>query len=91
MTRMINLHKRNFLQVAALTAVASAALVGCSKQETPAPAAPTSAASAASISASNALASVLLGALSSTKPRKPYSANDSHTQKSTAISAKLTR
>jgi simple sugar transport system substrate-binding protein len=45
---MINLHKRNFLQVAALTAVASAALVGCSKQETPAPAAPTSAASAAS-------------------------------------------
>ncbi len=40
------MHKRNFLQFAALTAVAGAALVGCGKQEAPAPAPAASAASA---------------------------------------------
>ena len=44
---MTDLHKRSLLQIAALTAVASAALVGCSKKEEPAPApAPAPAASA---------------------------------------------
>ncbi len=40
------MHKRSFLQLAALTAVTSAALVGCGKQEAPAPAPAASAASA---------------------------------------------
>ena len=35
---MTDLHKRTLLKVAALTAVASAALVGCGKKEEPAPA-----------------------------------------------------
>jgi simple sugar transport system substrate-binding protein len=44
---MTDLHKRSLLQIAALTAVASAALVGCGKKEEPAPApAPAPAASA---------------------------------------------
>ena len=44
---MTDLHKRSLLQLAALTAVASAALVGCGKKEEPAPApAPAPAASA---------------------------------------------
>ena len=44
---MTDLHKRTLLKMAALTAVASAALVGCGKKEEPAPApAPAAAASA---------------------------------------------
>ena len=44
---MTDLQKRSLLKIAALTAVASAALVGCGKKEEPAPApAPAPAASA---------------------------------------------
>ncbi len=43
---MTDLHKRSLLQLAALTAVASAALVGCGKKEEPAPAAAAPAAAA---------------------------------------------
>jgi simple sugar transport system substrate-binding protein len=44
---MTDLQKRSLLKIAALTAVASAALLGCGKKEAPAPAAPAPAASAA--------------------------------------------
>jgi len=44
---MTDLHKRSLLQMAALSAVAAAALVGCGKKEEPAPAAPAEPAPAA--------------------------------------------
>ncbi len=43
---MTDLQKRSLLKIAALTAVASAALLGCGKKEAPAPAAPAPAAAA---------------------------------------------
>ncbi len=45
---MTDLQKRSLLKIAALTAVASAALVGCGKKDAPAPAAPAAPAAAAS-------------------------------------------
>ncbi len=51
---MTDLQKRSLLRIAALTAVASAALVGCGKKETAAPAAPAASAPAAAASAPKA-------------------------------------
>lgn len=51
---MTDLKKRSLLRIAALTAVASAALVGCGKKEAAAPAAPTASAPAAAASAPKA-------------------------------------
>ena len=51
---MTDLQKRSLLRIAALTAVASAALVGCGKKEAAAPAAPAASAPAAAASAPKA-------------------------------------
>ena len=51
---MIDQQKRSLLRIAALTAVASAALVGCGKKEAAAPAAPAASAPAAAASAPKA-------------------------------------
>ena len=51
---MTDLQKRSLLRIAALTAIASAALVGCGKKEATAPAAPAASAPAAAASAPKA-------------------------------------